>query len=68
MYMVESIPLDSFVGQIPRVAINTSLLNATLSGLAEYVEYNISVTAYTSVGPGPYSDGLIKRTLEDGTI
>ena len=39
---------------------------AFLGGLEEYVEYNISVRAYTSVGAGPYSDGIVERTLEDG--
>ena len=66
--MVKSIPLDTFRGQISNLAINTSQLNATLSGLEEYVEYNISVRAYTSVGPGPYSDGVIVTTLEDGEV
>ena len=38
-----------------------------LTGLEEYVEYNITVRAYTSVGPGPYSDPPItERTMEDG--
>ena len=53
-------------GQISELTTNTSLLNATLTDLEEYVEYNISVRAYTSVGPGPYSDVVIERTLEDG--
>ena len=30
----------------------------TLSGLEEFVVYNFSVRAYTSVGPGPYSDAI----------
>ena len=30
------------------------------------MNYNISVRAYTSVGPGPYSAGDVERTLEDG--
>ena len=68
MYMVISIPVDTFGAQISSVAINTTLLNATLTVLEEYVGYNISVRAYTSVGPGPYSDSVVKRTLEDGTI
>ena len=66
VYMVKSIPVDTFAGQIPTVTINTTLLDVTLTGLEEYVEYNISVRAYTSVGPGPYSDGVILRTLEAG--
>ena len=36
---------------------NTSSTFLLLSGLEEFVEYNISVRAYTSVGPGPYSAG-----------
>ena len=30
--------------------------------------YSISVRAYTIVGPGPYSAGIVKQTLEDGKI
>ena len=57
--------LMTFEGQIAANTTTTSQLNTTLTGLQEYVEYNISVRAYTSVGPGPYSDGVIERTLED---
>ena len=34
--------------------------------LGEFNEYNVSVSAYTSVGEGPYSTGIIIRTLSDG--
>ena len=37
----------------------------TLNGLEEYVEYNISMRAYTSAGPGPYSVGVVERTDTD---
>ena len=40
----------------------------TLMSLEEYVIYNISVRAYTSVGPGVYSGGIEERTFEDGEI
>ena len=46
--------------------VTTNNLSIILSGLEEYVEYNISVRAYTSVGPGPYSVGIVRRTFEDG--
>ena len=65
-YEVEYVPLENFNGQISTRYINSSQLNTTLTGLQEYVVYNISVRAYTSVGPGPYSDPLTRRTLEDG--
>ena len=38
----------------------------TLNGLEEYAEYNLSVRAYTSAGPGPYSAGVVERTDTDG--
>ena len=37
-----------------------------LTGLEEYVNYTISVRAYTSVGAGSYSDGVTVLTFEDG--
>ena len=49
--------------------INTTgpVLMMNLTGLEEYVEYNITVRAYTIEGPGPYSDSPVtERTLEDG--
>ncbi len=39
-----------------------------LRGLEEYVQYNISVRARTSIGPGPYSTPIMERTLEDGRV
>ena len=65
-YEVQYVPLQTFNGQISTNYTSTSQLNTTLTGLQEYVEYNISVRAYTSVGPGPYSDIVVERTLEDG--
>ena len=66
VYEVQYEPLQTFGDQISTNTTNTTYLNKTLTGLQEYVEYNISVRAYTSVGPGPYSDPVIERTLEDG--
>ena len=46
-------------------SVNSTDLTVVLSSLQEYVEYDISVRVYTSVGPGPYSDPVTQRTLED---
>ena len=48
--------------------VTTNNLSIILSGLEEYVEYNISVRAYTSVGPGPYSVMIVASTVEDGKL
>ena len=66
-YEVQLEPLDF------RVNISVDLVNATnlqerATDLEEFVSYNIIVRAYTSVGPGPYSDPVIVRTLEDGNV
>ncbi|XP_064385915.1 uncharacterized protein LOC135334596 isoform X5 [Halichondria panicea] len=64
-YEVMYDPLMTFNGMLSRITVNTTNLSITLNNLQEYVEYNISVRAYTNVGPGPYSVGIINRTLEN---
>ena len=66
-YEVEIQPLD-FPADIFVDQLNTTSLSIVVTGLEEYVNYNISVRAYTSVGPGPYSDPVTERTLEDGKV
>ena len=63
-YEVRFEPLE-FTETLTTSSVNTTNLIVLLSGLQEYVEYDISVRAYTSVGPGPYSDPVTERTLED---
>ena len=58
-------PLTTF-GVLTTLTVTTTNLSIILISLEEYVEYNISVSAYTSVGPGPYSVGIVRRTFEDG--
>ena len=55
IYEVIYTPWNTFGGQIFTHATNVSGsdLNVTLYYLEEYVNYNISVRAYTSEGPGP---------------
>ena len=69
MYEVQFEPLQTFNDKIFTNSVNitnTSMMYTVRMDLEEYVEYNISVRAYTSAGSGPYSDPLSKRTLEDG--
>ena len=68
MYEIQYEPLQTFgVLLIQTVNITAPATMMNLTDLEEYVEYNIIVRAYTSVGPGPYSDPPItERTEEDG--
>ena len=66
MYEVQYEPLETFGGQISTSTVNTSMLFFLLTNLQEFVDYNISVRAYTSAGPGPYSIGVVERTDTDG--
>ena len=65
LYEVQYEPLMTFGGQLMTMAMNTSNTSIVLGGLQEYVEYNITVRAYTSVGRGPFSPGVDNRTFED---
>ena len=66
MYQVQYDPLETFGEQIFTKTVNITDTSMTvLTDLEEYVEYNISVRAYTSIGPGPYSDPSTARTETD---
>ena len=64
------IPLETFNGRLVPELVNTSASNSTvtLNNLEEYVFYNISVRAYTSVGAGPFSPFITQRTSEDSKL
>ena len=64
-YEVQYEPLQTFQGQINTNSVNTSNLSVNLTDLQEYVNYNITVRAYTVIGAGPYSDPVTILTLED---
>ena len=49
-----------------RVFSNGSSFTLSISGLEEDTEYNISLRAYTIVGPGPFSGTVVITTEEDG--
>ena len=59
-------PLETFNGTIMKETINSSELFRELTDLEGFVEYNISVRAYTSQGSGPFSDDITQITQEDG--
>ena len=60
--------LLEFTETLTTSSVNTTDLTVTIGSLQEYVEYDVSVRAYTSVGPGPYSNPVTERTLEDRTL
>ncbi len=70
MYEVRFEPLEMFGGQIQTQTMNVSALNVsvTLTDLEEFVNYTISVRAYTSEGEGPFSTEITEGTFEDGKI
>ncbi len=67
-YEVMYEPLMRFGNTLNITIVNTTNMYITLDGLQEFVNYNISVRARTSVGPGPFSVGIMRRTLEDGEL
>ena len=64
-YEVRYEPLQ-FTESLSIMFVNTTDMTVNLTNLQEYVEYNISVRAYTSVGFGPFSTEITERTFEDG--
>ena len=66
MYEVKYTPLENFDGAIGTATTNVSAVAVVVTELEEYVNYNISVRAYSRVGPGPYSDQVTALTYEDG--
>ena len=68
MYEVMYQPLETFNGKISTQTMNVSgtEMSVFLIKLQEFVNYTISVRAYTCVGAGPYSDEVTVLTLEDG--
>lgn len=66
LYEVQYEPLVTFDGALATSTSNTMSMSLVLYDLQEYVTYSISVRAYTSAGPGVYSQPIIEQTLEDG--
>ena len=70
MYEVFYVPQETFNGAIMSntTTVDGMTLTAVLEGLEEYLNYTISVQAYTSVGEGLHSDGVTELTDEAGKI
>ena len=68
MYEVLYQPLETFNGAIRdlTVMVSASEMSVVLMNLQEYVNYAISIRAYTSVGGGPYSEAIVELTNENG--
>ena len=66
-YEVQIQPLD-FPADLSVNLLTTTNLSILVTDLDEYISYSIEVRAYTSVGPGPYSDPVTERTFEDGNV
>jgi hypothetical protein len=64
-YEVFAIPETTFDDALLPEAINTTNMSLFLFYLHPYVNYTISVRAYTSIGSGPHSEVISARTLED---
>ena len=68
LYEVLYQPLETFnetIKAITREVFGTEM-SITLTDVQEFVNYTISVRAYTIVGVGPYSEEVMVTTLEDG--
>lgn len=58
-------PQETFGQLLASDIRNTTNLSMLLEELHPFVNYNISVRAYTSVGSGPFSDDVIEVTEQD---
>ena len=69
MYEAQYRPLMTFDGALSSMTVSSiNVRMVVLTGLEEFVEYNISVRTYTSVGPGPYSKEITERTYDTSEI
>ena len=64
IYEVDYQPAQMFNGSMTVDVVNTTNTTIVLSALHESVQYNITVRAYTSIGPGPFSSHVLSVTEE----
>lgn len=67
-YEVMFEPLETFSGTITTQTANVTApaMSVILTGLQAFVNYSISVRAYTRIGAGPFSTVITNMTHEDG--
>ena len=63
---MEELGEAEIVENLLSVNVSEPDMSVVLINLEEYVNYIISVRAYTSVGEGPYSEIVMAMTNEDG--
>ena len=66
LYEIRYIPLETYGGQIQNGTVTTAMRSVSVESLEENTPYNVSVRAYTKVGPGPYSNHISVNTTEAG--
>ena len=64
IYEVDYQPAQVFNGSMTVDVVNTTNTTIILSDLHESVQYNITVRAYTSIGPGPFSSHVLSFSGE----
>ena len=64
IYEVYYQPAQLFNGSMTVDVMNTTNTTILLSNLHESVQYNITVRAYTRIGPGPFNSHVLSFTLE----
>ena len=65
-YEVAYTALETFGGVTESVNVSGSTMLVDLTGLHEFVNYTISVRAFTDVRVGPYTDPVTESTHEAG--
>ena len=64
IYEVDYQPAQVFNGSMTVDVVNTTNTTILLKNLHESVQYNITVRAYTRIGPGPFSSHVLSFTQE----
>ena len=64
IYEVYHQPAQVFNGSMTVDVVNTTNTTILLKNLHESVQYNITVRAYTRIGPGPFSSHILSFTQE----
>ena len=64
MYEVDYQPAQVFNEPMTVDVMNTTNTTILLTNLQESVQYNITVRAYTRIGPGPFSSHVLSFTQE----
>ena len=65
-YEVAYAAMETFGGVTEKVNVSGLTMSVDLTGLHEFVNYTISVRAFTDVGAGPYTDPVTESTHEAG--